>query len=359
MARWSDYFAALAQQARHMTALPSAQGPSAAAAEQPLPGSDDGLAEPPVAATTLLRELGPGLEVALGDLQSLTSGWCFDGQPVVVFDVDVAACDDSQVRQQFRQRIHLGPCCGALENPQQSVWISSDFDFILHNQSSRLLCPHCLSHQNIGGYRLLTTAEKKRFADEFRFRDYVTSHSDEFFQRPLQTQPELAWWWRSGARLSPLTVCEATQPCSYCDWQPAGGQRWMVQQAGDNGLASDCCLLCAERHGEAAVVAPAALMLQAAEARYQYWCDLAGTVPAALSWHQIEQLLPLEWGMALQALARHVPPPQVFWRMVGYQGQAVLAWPQFRRGIVSHPDDISQLPGDWDFRTLEGVLNSL
>jgi hypothetical protein len=79
----------------------------------------------------------------------------------------------------------------------------------------------------------------------------------------------------------------------------------------------------------------------------------------ALDWSQVRKHLPVAWYPLVSQLERQLSPPQLYYRFAGYEGVAILAWPEHRRGIIADGHDKSRLPESWDFWTLAGVVNNL
>lgn len=323
-----------------------------------------------LARETLEQALTRGLEVTLADLELCSGGWLYRGQPVLVYGVDVVKCEDSALRSEFFHRLHLSDCCGALENPKQRVWIASQQETIeLPGQESALVpCEYCLAQVDYSGFRQLSALERKALSQGFDFKRHLSRHSDRFF--PV-TEPSL---WRAG---SPLTTLEMAEPgsvgaCDFCQWPQPSLAGWALSMRQSQELVGrdHCCLLCAQHQAQALVIAPEHDLLQACEARYGYWLadiereasELDGNIQEVsepvLAWDQVALHLPLSWQKVLTPL-QQLDTPKLYYRFAGYDGVAVMAWPEHRRGIIGRDQDRGQLPEGWQFWTLAEVLESL
>lgn len=394
MGRWTRHLDALTQAISGMGA-PSAVierevgSATLDLAEQPSPAVETSMAESHKtntetddftlpAADTLEQALMQGMEVALGDLESTANGWMYRGHPVMVFAVDVAAVEDQQVRREFFHRVHLASCCGALEDPAQPVWIGTARDVLAAPglEQSPHACEYCLTKVNHRGYRSLGPRDRARAAAALSFHWHVSQYSDEFFPG------DQARFWAPGKmpqRLEDIAP-EATASagtCGFCEWPVPESEGWFipVERGMTLGLSVDSCILCAQQQAAGLLILPEAGSLNASEARCDYWRREIETLdgPAGISetseqpveaaserdWQRVRRQLPLSWHPLCEQLERKLAPPVLHHRFAGYEGVAILAWPEHRRGIVANDQERERLPEGWEFWSMSSVLGSL
>lgn len=318
---------------------------------------------------SLEQALVRGMEVALGDLEQTAHGWIYRGHPVMVYAVDVAAVEDPQVRGEFFHRIHLASCCGALEDPEQPVWIGTAREalFAPGLEQSPHACEYCLAKVNHRGYRSLGPRDRGRVASALSFHWHVSQYADELFPAGE------ASFWTPGklpqplAELAPEVEADAGT-CGFCEWPVPAGEAWFVpvDRGVSLGLKVDACILCAQQQAAGVLTLPEDRALAASEARFRYWqerlAEEIGPVADAeeeRNWQRVRRQLPLDWHPLCEQLERKLAAPTLFQRFAGYDGVAVLAWPEHRRGIVASESERERLPEGWDFWTISGVLGSL
>lgn len=322
------------------------------------------------------RALVQGMEVALGDLEQTEHGWLYRGNPVMVFAVDVAAVDDREIRREFFHRVHLASCCGALEDSGQPVWIGTAREALAAPGLAQAphACEYCLTKVNHRGFRSLGPRDRSRVAAAFSFHWHVSQYAAEYFSS------EQANFWAPGKKSQALQqfVPETTVDggiCGHCEWTVPEGEGWFVpvERGMELGLSIDACVLCAQQQAMGVLTLPEDLALQASRAR----CDEVRRIARAgidsddaeskseeiadseRDWQWVRRQLPLAWHPLCEQLERKLSPPVLFHRFTGYEGVAVLAWPEHRRGIVADESEREQLPEGWDFWSMRSVLGSL
>jgi len=382
MPSWSHHLEALARAISPLKAEPSGDTVANVAvvderADAPVQGE---LGSPP---ETVDQALIQGMEVTLGDLDETAHGWMFRGHPVMVFAVDVAAVEDPQVRKEFYHRVHLASCCGALEDPAQVVWIGT----ARSNLSAPGLeqpphaCEYCLAKVNHRGFRALAPRDRGKVASALSFHWHVNQYAREFFPSDVTS------FWTPGKapqRLQQMVPSASAQSgnCGFCEWQvpePEDGEEsWFVpvERGVELGLAFDACVLCAQQQAAGVLILPDEHALEASRVRFEQQrlkarafegegSSANETVVAAAdggeerSWHSVRSRLPLAWHPLCELLERNLAAPVLFHRFAGYEGIAVLAWPEHRRGIVAHSSERERLPEGWDFWDKASVLASL
>ncbi|AQQ68836.1 hypothetical protein Mag101_15250 [Microbulbifer agarilyticus] len=361
MGRFSRHFEVLTQAISGMgsagdTAV--AEAPTAEAAV-----SEEGTSAPD---SSIEQALLKGMEVTLGDLDQTEHGWMYRGHPVMVYAVDVAAVDDPQVRKEFFHRIHLASCCGALEVPDQVVWIGTAREALAAPglESAPHVCEHCLAKVNHRGYRSLGPRDRKRVAEAFNFQWHVSQYAQEFFAA------DAAHFWAPGKQARALEQIEPdaadSGTCGFCEWQVPAGNGWFVpvQRGMELGLSVDSCVLCAQQQAMGVLTLPDDSALAASQARCVDQESAQSSSPEEASedersWTQVRRQLPLSWHPLCEQLERSLSAPVLFQRFTGYEGVAVLAWPEHRRGIVASAEDRELLPEGWDFWIMQDVLGSL
>ncbi|MFD1217266.1 hypothetical protein [Microbulbifer celer] len=322
-----------------------------------------------VALESLEQTLVRGMEVALGDLDQTAHGWIYRGHPVMVFAVDVAGVEDLNVRKEFFHRIHLASCCGALEDPAQPVWIGTAREALSAPglEQPPHACEYCLAKVNHRGYRSLGPRDRGRVASALSFHWHVSQFADEFFST------DRASFWTPGKRPQPLhaltpEVQADSGTCGFCEWPVPSGKEWFVpvDRGVALGLAVDACILCAQQQAAGVLTLPENSALAASESRYRHWQaqvveDNGEKVEETgeRNWQRVRRQLPLDWHPLCEQLERKLAAPLLFHRFAGYEGVAVLAWPEHRRGIVASDNERDRLPEGWDFWTISGVLGSL
>jgi len=316
------------------------------------------------AAEYTAQQIAQGMEVSLADLNLHQGGWSYRNQPIMVYDVNVLACDDAALRREFAKRIHLGPCCGALENPPQSGWISSDWSLLAGGEYQ--VCEYCLSWSNYRGFRSANTQKQRQIVNEFTFDTYLRDAGGDIFSHCLGE--EACCYWQSGTEVQAFELTEGQGKCGVCDWPIADDQLFqlpaeVVIEANPSAVAGQghghCCVLCAQQQSDGVMYIDPEVLLQASRSRFHYWQAELGDGHAKPDWQQLGYILPLSWRTLLESLEPHVPSPELFVTFVGYHGEAVLAWPEFRRGIVARDEERHSLPPDWDFWTPEEALSGL
>ncbi|WP_043320709.1 hypothetical protein [Microbulbifer sp. HZ11] len=383
MGRWSRHLEALTQAISGMGAPPRSEDATAlqelpevedASGVAALPSTGQGDAETALADasgavqnSSIEQALIQGMEVTLGDLDQTAHGWMYRGQPVMVFAVDVAAVEDQQVRREFFHRVHLASCCGALEDPAQVVWIGTAREALAAPglEGAPHACEYCLAKVNHRGYRSLGPRDRNRVAAGFSFHWHVSQYAQEFFPG------ETAHFWAPGKLPQPLLTTDSDEPqqgtCGVCEWQVPVGEEWFipVERGEALGLAIDTCILCAQQQAMGVLTLPDERALEASHARYQAQVagepvvDSGDNEESARDWTRVRRLLPLSWHPLCEQLERKLSAPVLFHGFTGYEGVAVLAWPEHRRGIVASEEDRNLLPEGWDFWTMRSVLGSL
>ncbi|WP_226663793.1 hypothetical protein [Microbulbifer aggregans] len=314
------------------------------------------------AAESIEQALVRGMQVSLGDLEPTANGWLYRGSPVMVFGVDVAAVADSAVRREFFHRVHIATCCGALEDPAQAVWIGTARDQLSAPglEQAPHACEYCLAKVNHQGFRALPPRERSRAVANFNFFWHVSQYADEYFQ------PEVATFWAPGRApqiIEPVAAVEG-QSCHYCDWQLSAEAPWILSSddAQALGIEGDCCVICAQQQATGIFTLPEPLALAASDARFHALSEARSEQEDAElpeSWSDVRRWLPLSWHPLIVQLESRLGPPQLFQRFTGYDGVAVLAWPDYRRGIIVDESVKASLPEGWDFWPRSQVLSSL
>ena len=376
MGRWSRHLEALTQAISGMSAAPSTSDQSAeqvaeaegALVEQDvLEQIDDEQYTARPQDNSIEQALIKGMEVALGDLDQTEHGWMYRGHPVMVYAVDVAAVEDPQVRREFFHRVHLASCCGALEDPAQPVWIGTGREALAAPglEKSPHACEYCLAKVNHRGYRSLGPRDRSRVAAGFSFHWHVSQYAPEFFSG------DGAHFWAPGKvaqelhKIAPDATDSGT--CGFCEWPVPAGHEWFVpvERGAALGLSIDACVLCAQQQAAGVLTLPDASALEACRTRFGAQQG-AVTNPAATpeaetarDWARVRRQLPLSWHPLCEQLERKLSAPVLFHRFTGYEGVAVLAWPEHRRGIIAAEEERAGLPEGWDFWTLRSVLGSL
>ncbi|WP_105103054.1 hypothetical protein [Microbulbifer pacificus] len=362
MGRWTRHLEALTQAISGIGATPVAGAPDGdPVVDGPL--ETDVAGEPPVATTSIEQALMQGMEVTLGDLRATEHGWLYRGSPVMVFAVDVAAVDDVQVRREFFQRIHLTSCCGALEDPGQVVWIGTAREVLAAPGLSAAphACEYCLAKVNHRGFRGLGPRDRSRVAEALSFHWHVSQYAAEYF-------PESdASFWRPGAPVQSLPQIApesaASGSCGFCNWQVPAGREWFVpvERGLALGLSVDACVLCAQQQAMGVLALADDSALEASRMRWLAQTDTGDALDeeSGRDWSWVRRQLPLAWHPLCEQLERRLSPPDLFYHFAGYEGVAVLAWPEHRRGIVASEDERAKLPEGWDFWTMRSVLGSL
>ncbi|WP_231759418.1 hypothetical protein [Microbulbifer elongatus] len=380
MGRWSRHLEALTQAISGMGASSADQSEDDTAV-QDLPEDEAGAADEDTPAGEALAEasedaaqissleqaLIQGMEVTLGDLDQTEHGWMYRGHPVMMFAVDVAAVEDQQVRREFFHRVHLASCCGALEDPAQVVWIGTAREALAAPglEKAPHACEYCLAKVNHRGYRSLGPRDRSRVAAGFSFHWHVNQYAQEFFPG------ESPHFWAPGKlpqQLDMIDSGEADQgTCGVCEWPVPADHGWFipVERGAALGLAIDSCILCAQQQAMGVLTLPEEQALAASQAR----CEALrkGTAVAEADsgeeterdWTRVRRQLPLSWHPLCEQLERKLSAPVLFHRFTGYEGVAVLAWPEHRRGIVATDEERNRLPEGWDFWTMRSVLGSL
>lgn len=362
MRAWSRHLEALTRAISPLKAEEAHETAAAGEAEITAVGEPE-LAEA-VAPDSVEQALVRGMQVSLGDLEPTRNGWLYRGQPVMVFAVDVPAVSDRNVRREFLHRIHVSACCGALEDPAQPVWIGTARDQLAAPDLEQAphACEYCLAKVNHQGFRNLPVRERSRTAGNFNFFWHVSQYASEYFPADVAT------FWTPGLApevIEPVAASEA-QSCRHCDWQPSAQEPWMIS-ADDVpvlGIDGDCCVICAQQQARGILALPESLALAASRARYVAFSlakkesgeeesDLPG------SWGEVRRWLPLSWHPLTLQLESRLGPPQLFQRFTGYEGVAVLAWPDYRRGIITDESARAALPEGWDFWPRDQVVQSL
>ena len=364
MGRWIRHLEALTQVVSGMGTSREAQADSVA--EQETVDDADAIetgAAPDTPADSIEQALIQGMEVTLGDLQPTRHGWLYRGNPVMVYAVDVVVVEDVQVRREFFQRIHLTSCCGALEDPAQVVWIGTARDALAAPglDTAPHACEYCLAKVNHRGFRSLGPRDRSRVAGALSFHWHVNQYADEYFPASETT------FWGPGKPVQPLRRIAPdaadSGTCGFCSWQVPPGQDWFVpvERGLVLGLSLDACVLCAQQQAMGVLTLADTSALDASQAR----CTaLAERLPSAepeepRSWSWVRRQLPLAWHPLCEQLERRLSAPDLFHHFAGYEGVAVLAWPEHRRGIVATEEDRAKLPEGWDFWTMRSVLESL
>lgn len=365
MGRWTRHLEALTQVVSAMGASRETRGEAVAE-----PGGDadetDGIetdGAPAAPADSIEQALMQGMEVTLGDLQSTAHGWLYRGNPVMVYAVDVAAVEDEQVRREFFQRIHLTSCCGALEDPDQVVWIGTAREALAAPGLSAPphACEYCLAKVNHRGYRSLGPRDRSRVAGALSFHWHVSQYAEEYF--PLGE----ATFWGPG---NPVQLLQQIAPesadngtCGFCNWQVPAGREWFVpvERGLALGLSVDACVLCAQQQAMGVLTLADTNALEASRVRGKMLLENAERAEegAEHDWSWVRRQLPLAWHPLCELLERRLSAPDLFHHFAGYEGVAVLAWPEHRRGIVASEEDRAKLPEGWDFWTLRSVIGSL
>lgn len=379
MSRWSRHLEALTQAISGMGASPSAPSVSesaegetavlAVAVEEETGGPEEAsedLALLDVPDGSIEQALIKGMEVALGDLDQTEHGWMYRGHPVMVYAVDVTAVDDQQVRKEFFHRIHLASCCGALEDPEQAVWIGTGREVLAAPglEHTPHACEYCLAKVNHRGFRSLGPRDRNRVAAAFSFHWHVSQYAQEFFPG------EEAHFWAPGKVAQPLEQIEPqaadSGTCGFCEWQVPAGHDWFVpvERGTELGLSIDACVLCAQQQAMGVLTLPDAGALEASHARHSAQREAAYVLdkesePSERDWSGVRRQLPLSWHPLCEQLERKLSAPTLFHRFTGYEGVAVLAWPEHRRGIIASEEERALLPEGWDFWTMRSVLGSL
>ncbi|MBN8430432.1 hypothetical protein JF535_06135 [Microbulbifer salipaludis] len=371
MSRWSRHLEALTQAISGMGGRDvhdAATGQDILEREAPetVTASVDA-AEPDRHSASVEQALVRGMEVTLGDLESTEHGWMYRGNPVMVYAVDVAAVEDQQVRKEFFHRVHLASCCGALEDPAQVVWIGTAREALAAPGLSGTphACEYCLTKVNHRGFRGLGPRDRTRVADGFSFHWHVSQYAQEFFSS------EEAHFWAPGKSVQVVGDVEPEAAdhgtCGFCEWPVPAGHDWFVpvERGAALGLSMDACILCAQQQAMGVLTLPETSALAASQARF----DTKQEHPAMSAhdaeteterdWSRVRRQLPLSWHPLCEQLERKLSAPVLFHRFTGYEGVAVLAWPEHRRGIVATEEERARLPEGWDFWTMRSVLGSL
>ncbi|WP_160154634.1 hypothetical protein [Microbulbifer sp. ALW1] len=398
MGRWSRHLEALTQAISGMGTPPDARhsdddtlltedavelenGPESVSSPEPinspaepeadeLPDTED-LTDPSevldVRGDAIAEALVKGMEVTLGDLDQTEHGWIYRGHPVMVYAVDVAAVEDQQIRGEFFHRVHLASCCGALEDPQQVVWVGTAREALAAPELTATPhpCEYCLAKVNHRGFRSLGPRDRNRVAAAFSFHWHVSQYAQEFFPG------DEANFWAPGKvvqalqQIAPESAESGT--CGFCEWQVPAGQHWFVpvERGMALGLSIDACVLCAQQQAMGVLTLPGNSALEASHARRSAQIESSHSpvqesdTESNREWSWVRRQLPLSWHPLCEQLERKLSAPVLFHRFAGYEGVAVLAWPEHRRGIVASEEDRAQLPEGWDFWTMRSVLGSL
>nr|WP_010130203.1 hypothetical protein [Microbulbifer agarilyticus] len=361
MKRFSRHFEALTQAISGMGGTGDTAVAEAPAAEAVVSEAVTGIPD-----SSIEQALLKGIEVTLADLDQTEHGWLYRGHPVMVYAVDVAAVDDPQVRKEFFHRIHLASCCGALEVPDQVVWIGTAREALAapELESAPHACEYCLAKVNHRGYRGLGPRDRKRVADAFNFHWHVSQYAQEFFAA------DTAHFWAPGKQARALEQIEPNAAdsgtCGFCEWQVPADSGWFVpvERGTELGLSIDACVLCAQQQAMGVLSLPDDSALAASQIRYTdqaaaHSVSKEEDAQEERSWAQVRRQLPLSWHPLCEQLERSLSAPVLFQRFTGYEGVAVLAWPEHRRGIVARAEDREALPEGWDFWTMQDVLGSL
>lgn len=361
MSRWSRHVEALTRVISPLKAEVESGGLSEEGFES---GAGD---EVELCADAIEKALVQGMQVSLGDLEATPHGWCYRGQPVMVFAVDVTAVEDRAVRREFFHRIHLAPCCGALEDPAQAVWIGTAREQLAAPDLEQAphVCEYCLTKVNYQGFRALPPRDRSRVAAGFSFFWHVSQYSDTYFPSDTPT------FWAPGRAPQVVELSGTAEPrhCGQCHWDVPADEPWLLpaEIAGELGIDGDCCVVCAQQQATGIFALPEDLALGASQARFQNLSQAgeegveAGDreTGAPASWAEVRRWLPLSWHPLTLQLESRLGAPQLFQRFIGYEGTAVLAWPDYRRGIVVEESEKSSLPEGWDFWPRDQVLKSL
>lgn len=372
MGRWTRHLEALTQAISGMGTAPATaamESDSVADEEStPLPAEDaqiENTSEPQAPVNSVEQALILGMEVTLGDLQPTEHGWLYRGNPVMVYAVDVAAVEDEQVRREFFQRIHLTSCCGALEDPDQVVWIGTAREALAAPglSGSPHACEYCLAKVNHRGYRSLGPRDRSRVAGALSFHWHVSQYAEEYF--PVGE----ATFWGPGnpVQLLQQIASESADSgtCGFCNWQVPAGREWFVpiERGLVLGLSVDACVLCAQQQAMGVLTLADTSALAASQARCKalaenpQWTEAEQETQHNWSW--VRRQLPLAWHPLCEQLERRLSAPDLFHHFAGYEGVAILAWPLHRRGIIAREEDRARLPEGWDFWTMRSVLGSL
>ena len=379
MSRWSRHLEALTQAISGMGS--SAGATSGVDAEsdvvldqtpEPLdsPGGAAGQESPEVQDGSIQQALVKGMEVALGDLDQTEHGWMYRGHPVMVYAVDVSVVEDQQVRKEFYHRVHLASCCGALEDPAQAVWIGTSREALAAPglEATPHACEYCLAKVNHRGFRSLGPRDRNRVAQAFNFQWHVSQYAQEFFPG------DEAHFWAPGKVAQSLESIEPEAAdvgtCGFCEWQVPADHHWFVpvERGTALGLSIDACVLCAQQQAMGVLTLPDDSALAASRARHTTQLQLARFpkeepeeegVEGERDWTSVRRQLPLSWHPLCEQLERKLSAPVLFHRFTGYEGVAVLAWPEHRRGIVASEEERALLPEGWDFWSMRSVLGSL
>ncbi|WP_299596744.1 hypothetical protein [uncultured Microbulbifer sp.] len=387
MSRWSRHLEALTQAISSMGAAPVAPSVSDSASESVSESIPERAAEDDTTVEVLAdvedtsvdleanevvdgsieQALIKGMEVTLGDLDQTEHGWMYRGHPVMVYAVDVVAVDDQQVRREFFHRIHVASCCGALEDTAQAVWIGTAREVLAAPglEATPHACEYCLAKVNHRGFRSLGPRDRNRVAAAFSFHWHVSQYAQEFFPG------EDAHFWAPGKvaqsleQIAPQSAESGT--CGFCEWQVPVGRDWFVpvERGVALGLSVDACALCAQQQAMGVLTLPDASALEASHARHDAQRKVdqelqgAESEPGERDWVRVRRQLPLSWHPLCEQLERKLSAPILFHGFTGYEGIAVLAWPEHRRGIVATEEDRALLPEGWDFWTMRSVLGSL
>lgn len=286
--------------------------------------------------TSLELQLRNGICVAIEELQHDQQGWLYRGIPVMVFGVDVEACEDLDVRSEFKRKIHLLSCCHALDQHTQLVWVGTDVHQLqsedLHSPLD--LCDACLTQLNYYGYSHLDRDDQREIKSDFDFQRFTALYSTEYFK----DGPDRYW-----NELGGVEVCSddflSGKDCQICGYQSTKPGHILSKEYTNN--RGEVCIPCAHR----SVDTP--LLISSERANEIYPSRLKQLSAPVESWEQLRQHLKHAWhGLSYHLQVQGLDLPELYRAIdVGHQNSdiestvvetlvATLYWEDSHRGIV-------------------------
>ncbi|MFI2813214.1 hypothetical protein [Microbulbifer zhoushanensis] len=366
MAMWKQALASLRHASRQVLADngdpdaprpgPSLQpGPETAATPPDAPTSQGA-----PTAEAIEIQLNEGMQVSLSSLEPTPVGWTYRRHPVMVFGVEVPEVEDADRRREFWQRVHLLPCCGALDSGERSAWIGTDLEMMRSSfaDSPLTLCQSCLTTLNHDDYRRADSRERQQIQQAFDFVGHVQRFSHQYFDTGYT-------FWQPGEAPSPADESslvteekeeKGIEACPGCGCaSDQAGWRLPGSIGNQHSLPAGICIPCAVRQTRGCLHIDEEVALTAARLRFEYF---AATYRGKMenSWKLAEAILPLTWLPLLRGLEKLLPAPELFYQFESGRAPAVLAWPGQHRGILPDGASTAEPPTDWSLWTRREIL---
>ena len=295
------------------------------------------------------------MNFSVSELEHNSTGWKLRGNPVFVYGVDVTECDDEELRTNFKHRIHLTRCCGALEMEQQWAWAGNDIQQVsFPNQEQDLeLCDFCLAKLNSQGFSGANEEEKSEIKSGFSFEQFISQYAAHYFN-----ENQLQYFDDNRSLHSLVTQVAIEDTCNNCQWQPQDKEGVLFAPVeNEPGLENTFCILCAEHLSEYGLFVSGDHKAQSFQQRF---IDQEVSIK---SWADVRQHVDACWYGLIEFFERHeLDLPELYYVVECEDGTsevAIFAWPEIHRAIFPDTAKALDYPEQWDIWSYSQVLNSL